>query len=428
MIMPYVGAAKAYCIFPIFSVFGVNIGAMRLFGAVLASVSILGVGTFLKHQVSPVGAFFGMLFLAIHPAVIDQSVYDNNAVALWLFAFGALLIGMDRVIRARSLGWLYLTGVAAGFGIWGRLNFAWLLAAMATALLLVLRKRAIPSAKEATAVAFGVITGSAPLLIYVLQSGNAIAAVLTEKSEGATWLQFLAYRIPLLLETLLSDSEHRFIWGITSLPVWQIAFTAALALTSLVMCLLPAQRGADHAWPRMWALVLLLFVGIMMFSRLPIAEHHFVAVIPILAISVGAAAQSTWKTGRIGRLVVISASLIYAGCAMDWNIRAASGVRATRGNGYWSDAVNRVNHDLLENHSNKLVHVLEWGTAKNLAVLSGERLNLVEVSWSADRTTTSDGRSLLQLVSGGSLFLLRSASPFSSAFAQALADSGRSFR
>ena len=137
MIIPYIGAAKFYLLLLPFRLFGTAPVVSRIVSAVLGAFGIWGMGELLKRRADPALAGAAAWLLAVHPTLIVTTVFDNNGVSVWMFSLGVVALAASRYQgsqSALSAAWL---GAACGFAVWCRLNFLWMLAAVALALALV---------------------------------------------------------------------------------------------------------------------------------------------------------------------------------------------------------------------------------------------------------------------------------------------------
>jgi hypothetical protein len=180
-------------------------------------------------------------------------------------------------------------------------------------------------------------------------------------------------RLPLLGGTLISDGEHRSIWGGPPLPKWQILFVAAFAMAGIAAALLaPRSRGESAgqvAWRRATALTALLFAAVMLVSRLTIAQHHFVTIVPIAALAAVLGIRRV-ASGGPARAAFGSAAVLFAVLCLSWNARSMVGLRRTGGQGSWSDAIESVAEVMRVETPGTAARALTWGLANNVFVLT----------------------------------------------------------
>src|SRR5204862_7639329 len=97
------------------------------------------------------------------------------------------------------------------------------------------------------------------------------------------------------------------------LPMWQALLFSSVIATSLYVCL-----RSLGAFGRVAALTFLFMLGCMLLSRLNIAEHHLIALVPIAAILVVIASQYVCRRWRSARYLIAAIAVIYLVSALHW--------------------------------------------------------------------------------------------------------------
>jgi hypothetical protein len=372
MDVPYAGAAKGYLAVVPFALFGSGASVCRALAVLMTALGIGGIAWMISRELSPgVGAAVGAV-IALHPAILDQTIYDNSAIALWMATLGLAAATMSWFMRTSSDAAALAFGAALGFAAWGRLNFLWLIAAAAIAAaifspLLRWLKNGIVS------LVLGFAIGSAPLLLYeVLTSAGTLKFIRSANAPGGV-LGTLRYRIILLGRVLLSDEEHRAIWGGPAVPKWQIVFVSALAAAGIATALFARKSGKesarDVAWRRATALTVLIFVVQMLASGLIIAQHHLVTAVPVAALAAALGFRRMAVTPA-RRIVLGLAVGLFAVLGLSWNWRSSAGIRRTGGHNFWSDAIEGVADTVSARAPGSTTRVLTWGLSNNIYVLT----------------------------------------------------------
>lgn len=413
MIIPYAGAIKHYLMVVPFAVFGTDAAVGRLVSALLGALGIWGIARFLQGEVGLKAAAAVAGILAIHPAYLIHTVYDNGTVVGWMAIVGLLAVAVRRYKARGTVFSALLVGLLMGMGIWNRANFVWMLASIIAACAIVYRKKLlIPFTHLAALIAGGVI-GGAPFLLYQFLSDWEIFSFMQVAQVDQSLTSILARRIPLLFETLLITDENRAIWGglALRLPFWQSLFLSITLILSLLTCLLLKDRGdSNHlAFRRASALGFLFFALVMLTSRLTVASHHLVTIVPMAAVVVVIALQVIISRWNKAWALAASLALIFSVSALNWNLAAARGFRETGGLGSWSDAIYSVNDYIQTHYSGHEVNILDWGLKNNLYVLSYGKLTGPELFWGATRDKTRAGISWDTVISKGGVFLTNSA-------------------
>ena len=352
MTVRYVGAAKEYAGVVWFALFGTGALAVRTLSLLLSGVAVYGLGRVLAHLCSPGLGVAAAFALAVHPAFVDQSGFDNGSVAAPFRALGLLGVALARYGEMPSVRRALMIGVAAGFGIWCRANFTWVLFALVCALHVDLWRWLRDRRPHALACAAGTLLGSLPFWIYQVISRGGTFAVFGLFPAQEPWLQRLANRWAMFSESLVSDREHRAIWAAAAVPPW-LAWLFALVLIAALAAIARRQ-------PRI-AIATVVLYGLHFISTVQVAEHHFVTAVPF-AIAAVAATQWRWVLP------------VYFAIALYWQLAALQGLRATGGTGQWSGAIVSVEQALLDRHQGRTVQIADWGLQNSLFVLSRGRI------------------------------------------------------
>jgi hypothetical protein len=282
-------------------------------------------------------------------------------------AMGLVCAALSRYLDRQSMGNALLLGAAAGFGVWARSNFLWLIVAGGLAALITFRRQAIPPLAHIGGMLVGAVAGAAPWLVYQIISRGGTFEAITMFAVQDTWQQMLTSRSVMFAETLLSDREHRVMWSAPPVPEWQPWLFAAIVLTASVLCL------RRTGWPRAIALTFLLLAAPFLGARLPVAEHHLIALVP-LAICIVVLALAHFR--RLG----IAVAAIYFSCALYTQFRTVEGLAETGGTGPWSDAIFPLTDYLEQLYSaDQEIKVIDWGLQNSIYVLSDGRVRTREV-------------------------------------------------
>jgi len=139
LVVPYVGALKAYLYFPIFALFGVSAATIRL-PAILISLLTL-VLTFKLARVTfrPSYSALLVLLMAVDPIFIFLSKADYGPIVLMMFFKMLALYFFFLFIRTPSPRYLWGLTVACALGIFDKFNFIWFVLGLSVAAVVVFR-------------------------------------------------------------------------------------------------------------------------------------------------------------------------------------------------------------------------------------------------------------------------------------------------
>src|SRR5687767_5414415 len=403
MTVRYVGALKEYLSLPFFMAFGPTPEVIRGVSALLGAFGLWGFSRLIAQIPGACISAIVTLVIAINPSYLDFTVFDNGAIAAWMAAMGALSLALARYLDQPgrwNAAWL---GAALGLGVWARANFAWLAIALFAAWLIVFRRRALSSPSHWLAMFLGGAVTSLPFLAYQVVSGGGTWQATAMFEVQQSWPQLLYARLVNFAEMLISNREHRAIWEGPAMPGWQRWFFPIVAMASCVVCL--TARGSQAAWSRIASLTALILASFLFFSRLPVAEHHFIALLPLVALVTVMASVMLVRWSLRAAVPVAALALVYVLSAAFWNASAIDGLKKTGGTGQWSDAIYELASVLETSYADREILVLDWGLQNNLYVLSDSRIRSREVYDSAEQGDAI-GQFWANTVARGGLFLI----------------------
>src|SRR5204863_4673968 len=128
-----------YLCLPLFAVFGPSAQVVRFLSMALGALGIYGLAILIATQAGPAAAAIAACVIAMNPAYVDLTVFDNGTVAIWMGALGVLCLAVEHYLRRRDSRAAFWLGMSMGLGVWARANFVWLLMALFAATLIVLR-------------------------------------------------------------------------------------------------------------------------------------------------------------------------------------------------------------------------------------------------------------------------------------------------
>jgi hypothetical protein len=397
MTVRYVGAIKEYLCLPLFAAFGPSAEIVRLLSMLFGALGIWGIAMLVAEQVNPPAAAATAALIAMNPAYVDLTVFDNGTVAIWMGALGLLCLAVCRYLRRQTAWAAFCLGASMGLGIWARANFLWLLMAMFAAAVIVWKGRILaPLSHWGAAMLGGVLAGS-PFLAYQIISRGGTWEALGMFPANQSLGHRLSVRLVMFAETLLSDREHRAIWDGPPMPAWQRWLFLIVVLAASLICLRSRNR-----WARAFALCFLFLGSLVFLSGMIVAEHHLIVLVPLAAIvtvlGLYNIAHHPW-----GRLVVVALAVAYLGSALYWQVAAVRGIARSGGVGQWSDAVFSLAEYLQQNYPTQDIKVLDWGLEDNLFVLTDAKIHAREIY--GDVTNPADPRWAGEIRRGG-IFLM----------------------
>jgi len=407
MVMPYVGSIRNYLAAIPFAAFGPNYYTARILSSLLGAIGIWGFSVLIRESFDAKTAAYTSWILAIHPGYLVLTIYQGG-VGEWMLAFAALCITLARYLRAPSTLSAFWVGLAIGFGIWTRANVAWLIGSAILAAAIVVGKRILLPSRQLAAIATGTIIGAWPLLWYELRSDFATLRFMRSAALPDPLTDLISIRLQKLCEILISASDLRKMWDGAPPPVWQtLLFTAGVAC-ALFICF--TQSRNSNPARRIAVLIFLFLLACMLFSRLNIASHHMIALVPIAALIVVVAAGKVCRSWPRARYAIAAIALLYVTTAAQSNLAAARQIRSTGGVRWWSNAIDPLASYLQRNCEGKNIKVLDWGLSNNLFVLSNARIRPAELFWGATIQRSGLGNLWKDEISPGDVYVLHTPS------------------
>jgi len=408
MIIPYMGTTKACVALPLFATLGISADVARFSGVVLGSLGIAGLVTLIGTQICPAAGLILGVFLAIHPSYLDYTVFDNGGVSVWMAAMGLFALALTDYLRRRSALSALLLGIAAGLGVWGRVNVLWLLASGIVAALVVFGRRAIPASHHIAAMMIGGLLGALPLISYELGSRLGTLRFISSTERPLSG-PLVAQRLGALTELMISDGEQRGIWAGPPLPAWEIGIGGGLIAMVLLCACARIRSGSSSIsrWRRAFAASAAVLTIIMLTSRLGIRQHHLAAVLPLALSALAILSVEIVKRLRLAFLPLGALAVGLAVLSLSWDARIDRGLRETRGKRVFSSAV----YDLAEYLQSQHVppdrlKILNWGLRNNLYVISRGSVYGSELFWGATKARSSRGIRWESEIRDGGSFLL----------------------
>ncbi|HTU79967.1 MAG TPA: glycosyltransferase family 39 protein [Solirubrobacteraceae bacterium] len=137
MLMPYIGALKAWLYAPIFSVFGVSVDTIRIPAILLAALALVCVVALIYRLMGSWPAMLLAVLLATDPVYGAVSRADWGPIVLSAVFRVLALLAYFAFVRRGSVRYLWLLVIALTLGLFNKLDYVWFIAALAIAALVV---------------------------------------------------------------------------------------------------------------------------------------------------------------------------------------------------------------------------------------------------------------------------------------------------
>ena len=426
MLMPYIGALKAYLYFPVLRLFGAGPEALRLPVVLVGAVALLLYVAIARRMVGARGALLFAALLATDPSYLYHTRLDWGPVALMLLFKAAAVYCFVRWWETKQIWLLVASGLSLGLGVWDKVNFVWFLLAAGAAAVIVYRrdllKRAAP--REVALFCASIVVGALPLIMYNIAFP---LATIREPFEGSVALgDSLVSRLLMLRDTLAGTAVFDFVnqgdggnlWSgyipltsagenngagqllaglLTGYPLGQ----GSLILPAVIVCLL-LLVARPHLLPSTSlratvaaVLAAALIILQIMITKKADGSYHAMMLYPIpqlllAAVAVGlidgkGAGPRGWLAGGAGRAIATLAlvAVVCSNLLVDFGYLRYFSVEG--GKGIWSSAIYGLADYAEQRPSNRFV-LMDWGFNTQLLTLSRGSIKKDEVyHWVADR-------------------------------------------
>ena len=171
MLMPYIGALKAYLYAPIFAIFKPGVIAVRLPTVILGLLTLILTFVVVKPWLGEKVALVTLFLLASDPTFIFTNKLDWGPAALMMVLRMASLYLLQRWLVAAKPWLLALAGLLLGLGIYEKVIFIWFVAALLIAFPICFWQRVkSPMSLRALSLFLGCfVLGCCPLIAYNLR-------------------------------------------------------------------------------------------------------------------------------------------------------------------------------------------------------------------------------------------------------------------
>jgi len=417
MLMSYIGAVKAFAYAPILAVFPASPVTVRLPAILAGLLALIATYLFVAHVFDRRMALIAALLLATDPSYIYHIRLDWGPVALMLLFKMTSLYCLVRFAKTGRVPFLAAGAFLLGLGLYDKATFAWFLAALLVAALVVWRSqwRQWVTRRNVFIVALFFFLGCWPLLLYnavTLTRGGSFAAGLSLRMDVLGSIQNKTH---VLLSTLNGTAAFSFVNGDVPGALFSTGDTIAggglssrlvsamdtlrtlmpevlLGCLAVTGCLLLTRR-VEKARPLAFLLAVSLAIQLQIYATpLATGSHHAMTLYPFPQIVVAFVCSTLvgrmWSSpGRrkklrrsvsyavIGALVVLIASNVIVDAKY---LRSFS---REGGHGWWSNAI----YDLAEfaQENPRYCYVLmDWGFETQMLLLSRGTIEHEQVFWS----------------------------------------------
>jgi dolichyl-phosphate-mannose-protein mannosyltransferase len=384
LIMPYIGALKAWIYAPVFWLFGVSALTIRLPAILLGAATLLIFFQLMQSRVGGVWAVIAIWLIAIDPTNLFTSRLDWGPTVLMHFFQAALLALWFSYRDAPKVSKLVLICICAALGFFDKFNFIWLILAFVVALALCypdnLKDLWISSSRLARAVTgILVLIGVAAMLFVILPLLHLRGANLPPMNVEAKWAGLLSTLCGTAVAYQFFETDS---WVISFVPFWLIVTDCYLALACLFFA--GHDAGARENRRRGFFLLLISFFVFVQIVITPQAggPHHYSMIFPLPVLAFVFLAQPLYSQLATKNLRRLAALFLVSAAALVFLINAqnlgAFLSRLRTDSHYsprWSPEIYALSHYINEHRSEvKSVISVDWGLHNQLHALAPREL------------------------------------------------------
>jgi 4-amino-4-deoxy-L-arabinose transferase-like glycosyltransferase len=398
MVMPYLGALKGWLYRLVFEVAPLSAAAVRAPVVFLGAATLLMLFHLSRRIFDAPTGLLAVTLAATDPVFLFTTRLDWGPVAIQRLCWLSGCVLLMRWREAPKALWLFAASLVFGLGLFDKLTFAWILAALIAAGLIVVPKElnAHLRLRPVLIALAGFLLGCLPLLIYRLTTSPPSLGLRSETSlmpylaklsmlqhcfDGTIFQGWLA-EVSAPQAALPGDGLAGWVSsfaGETLIDATWFPWALGAAVLFLPWTLrTPARRGL---------LFVFLFSTVAVAVMIPVEfagyVHHLALIYPLPQLFVAASLMA--GAGRLAHSSKhwLRKGLLFgaAGVLVLTNLRAVAQqygqILQFGGTPAWSEGIYAL-HDSLEAGAHRQIIVLDWGLAMPLRLLSKDRLPLKE--------------------------------------------------
>jgi hypothetical protein len=390
LIMPYLGALKAWIYAPIFHLCGVSVLTIRLPAILLAAVTLLIFYHAMRGTLGPLWASAVVWIMAVDPLNLFTSRLDWGPTVL-MHLFQAAIIALWFSYREKAKLWKpAIMVVCFGLGFFDKFNFVWLALAFAIGIFVCYPDsvkniwsslpRFVPwLVVILIAIALGTMLYMVRQLLYLPSIGIDTVAL--------SWIRLVGTLSGAAVAAFVFESQAGIIRFTSALLIFIEGF---LALTCLALPLSSAQARENRKNGIFCALIgFLIFVQIVITPQAG-GPHHYAMIFPLPIVGFAFLAKSLYTQIATQNLRLLAAILLASAaiCLFCVNVHNTAVVLThfrtnPHYNPRWSPAIYSLSRYIDEHGADaKSIISVDWGLYTQLHALAPRKLrHRMQDSW-----------------------------------------------
>lgn len=413
MLMPYIGALKAWLYYPIFKIFEINYFSIRLPALLLGALAIGLTWKYVQNQFGPMAASIFLITAVVEPSTIFHSRLDWGPTALMMVFRGGLLLSLAYWFYSGKSKYLLLALACAGLGIFDKLNLIWIATAAFVAGMLVYPERfwKFLLLKNKNIIAAIIIGSAITFVIFVKMLDISIPEEIGIADIGKRIGAF----VHLLVLTMRGEGVYQFVIQggnqVFDLHSYVLIVTSLFALWGTYRGI---RAGSLVARPLVYLTLMTSFLAIqIILTKKATGPHHFATFAPLwlifMAVGMGSAMEGIQKRSVVTARAIIGLFIILiVSTSMKVNLLYHEGFKTSIGNSHWDPAASTELSAILMAHDVKSIVAVDWGLATNVQALSNNQVKVFDL-WPMFNDGLSQAQAAWidsEFINKGSLFVL----------------------
>jgi len=413
MLMPYIGALKAWLYYPIFKIFEIDYLSLRLPAILFGALAIGLMWKYVHHQFGSLTASIFLIMAVVEPSTIFHSRLDWGPTALMMVFRGGLLLSLAYWFHSGNIKYLLLALTCAVLGTFDKLNFIWIASSAFAAGVLM-----YPDRFGKTCLSKNKNTFIGILIVAVVLSIATVKIIgfrLIEEIGIADLDERVSVFLNLLVLTMRGEGVYQFVIQggnkAFDLHAYVLIAAASLALWGIYRGIRAGRLKVRRL--AYFSLVLLLLAIQIFFTKKATGPHHFATFAPLwlvlMAVGLSNALAELQKCGPVLAKALIGLPVILV-VATSVNINALyhEGFKSSVGNPHWDPASSTELTNTLLAHDVKLMLAVDWGLATNVQALSNNQIKVIDL-WPMFNDGLNEGQSKWissEFIKSGTVFVL----------------------
>ncbi|MBI5181698.1 MAG: glycosyltransferase family 39 protein [Nitrospirae bacterium] len=365
MLMPYVGAFKAYIYYPIFKIFPVSAYTIRIPAIILGALTLFFTFKYVNLIFDKKTAFVAILLLAFDPSFLFQNKLFGVSISLFLKSLA--LFFLIKGIKTGGKSFFIFSFLCLGLGVFDKLDFIWFATALFLAAFIVFYNEAISVFKKniklSAAVLMPIFVSFYLLFIYVLRMS------LTLFHEGFftfNLLERLKYQFVNFKDTLGGNAAYYMMTNM-DLPFQSLLLPIGILMVLLVFPIhLFLKIKVFNKWMVFFVVVLIIILFQIYATAKATGSHHMIMIYPfphlIIAFFIGKIIESLQKSHLKSAItaVVYAAVGIVIIFNLYVNFQYINAFKHDNTSVFWSAGIyNLINY--VKNNKEKTYVSMDWG-------------------------------------------------------------------